>query len=96
MAVALLACARKSDGNYRPDLKGLRHVLDDRFRDRPNVFDGNYRPDLKGLRRNRLNVLRRIGGRDGNYRPDLKGLRLCGGERLFVRQQRGMEITDLI
>jgi len=38
------------DGNYRPDLKGLR-------RQEPKIagwvsgnWDGNYRPDLKGLR----------------------------------------------
>jgi len=61
------------DGNYRPDLKGLRQQRG-AFMGHGVVNDGNYRPDLKGLRRcagfdvcdNRF---------DGNYRPDLKGLR---------------------
>jgi len=61
------------DGNYRPDLKGLRLSHD--LLGSGLLRDGNYRPDLKGLRLNaaifgELNSLF-----DGNYRPDLKGLR---------------------
>jgi len=37
------------DGNYRPDLKGLRQKVDD-FSHLDDFKDGNYRPDLKGLR----------------------------------------------
>jgi len=37
------------DGNYRPDLKGLRRGIN-RTADTIPCADGNYRPDLKGLR----------------------------------------------
>ena len=42
----------KKDGNYRPDLKGLRRSGLCLPRLREEGFDGNYRPDLKGLRQN--------------------------------------------
>jgi len=46
------------DGNYRPDLKGLR--LSWAIASAITLTsDGNYRPDLKGLRHFRRGFLRR-------------------------------------
>jgi len=90
----IVNCLNKVDGNYRPDLKGLR-LLQDGSRELPvGCPDGNYRPDLKGLR-----LLRQTPTlcdySDGNYRPDLKGLRLLPVS-CQVFSHPWMEITDLI
>jgi len=64
------------DGNYRPDLKGLRLLPWFSYVSLLEI-DGNYRPDLKGLRLSwkELRPCRKDNFTDGNYRSDLKGLR---------------------
>jgi len=62
------------DGNYRPDLKGLRR-RGGGGKEFVHYLDGNYRPDLKGLRPLVCSGDGQSPDRDGNYRPDLKGLR---------------------
>jgi len=64
------------DGNYRPDLKGLRLKREHVVRQFRKIKDGNYRPDLKGLRLFAFQQSGEVDVDDGNYRPDLKGLRL--------------------
>jgi len=84
-----------SDGNYRPDLKGLR-LFDSFFRLPRKSEDGNYRPDLKGLRQHTAVLSRLVRRHDGNYRPDLKGLRLLSNKEAKSGVTTAMEITDLI